>query len=88
METDESWRLIFEWWPPDLPRQGILSTAQESIGFSDFLISRGMLLLERDRPDASGSRKVILSFRTILSLKLADPGPLSRYQSLGFGETE
>jgi hypothetical protein len=85
MDNDDDWRAIFEHWPADLPRQGILTTAQDSFGFSDFLVSRGLLLVERDRPDAVGSRKVMLSYRSILSLKLSDPGPISRYQSLGFG---
>jgi hypothetical protein len=85
MQNDDEWRSIFEQWPPDLPRQGIIVTAQESFGFSDFLLSRGMLLAERDRPDAVGSRKVLLPFKNILSLKLSDPGSLDRYQTLGFG---
>jgi hypothetical protein len=86
MESEDHWRGIFEHWPADLPRQGILTTAQESFGFSDFLISQGLLLMERDRPDAIGARKVMLSYRSILSLKLTDPGPIARYQSLGFAE--
>jgi len=83
---EDEFRTIFEQWPLDLPRQGIITTAQDSFGFSDFLMSRGMLLVERDRPDAIGSRKVFLPYRSILSLKLTDPGPLDRYQSLGFSQ--
>jgi hypothetical protein len=84
-DNEEDWRAIFEHWPADLPRQGILTTSQDSFGFSDFLLSRGILLVERDRPDAVGARKVMLAYRSILALKLTDPGPISRYQSLGFG---
>lgn len=85
MDSEDDWRAIFEHWPADLPRQGILTTALDSFGFNDFLISRGLLLLERDRPDAIGARKVMIAYRSILALKLTDPGPISRYQSLGFG---
>jgi len=86
MESEDDWRTIFEQWPADLPKQGLLTTAQEAFGFSDFLLSRGILLVERDRPDAAGARKVFLPFRSILALKLTDPGPLARYQSLGFSK--
>lgn len=84
MENTDDWRTIFEQWPPDLPRQGIITTAQESFGFSDFLLSKGILLVERDRPDAIGARKVMISYKSILALKLTDPGPLERYLTLGF----
>ena len=84
MQSEDDWRSFFEQWPADLPRQGMIVTAQESFGFSDFLLSRGTLLFERDRPDALGSRKVLLPYRYILSLKLSDPGPIDRYQTLGF----
>jgi hypothetical protein len=88
MDSEEDWRTIFEQWPADLPRQGILTTAQDSFGFSDFLLSRGIVLLERDRPDSIGARKVMLAYRSILALKLTDPGPIARYQSLGFGHAQ
>lgn len=87
MQTEDDWRTIFEQWPADLPRQGILTTAQDSFAFNDFLVSRAMLLVERERPDAAGSRKVMLPFSSLLALKLTDPGPIERYQTLGFGQT-
>lgn len=87
MQTNDDWRAIFEQWPDDLPRLGVLTTEQESFGFCDFLLSRGLLLVERERPDATGSRKVMLPYSSILALKLADPGPISRYQALGFSQT-
>ena len=87
MQTEDEWRTIFEQWPAEMPRQGIITTALDSFGFSDFLFSRGILLCERERPDAVGARKVMLSYGTILALKLTDPGPISRYETLGFGRT-
>lgn len=84
---EDEWRKIFEWWPPDLPKQGVLVTALETFGFNDFLVSPAILLVERDRPDALGSRKVMVGFRSIVAIKLADPGPLTRYRPLGFGDS-
>jgi hypothetical protein len=84
IENDHHWHAIFERWPADLPRQGIITTAQESFGFSDFLISQELLLAERDRPDAIGSRKIFVPFTAILALKLTDPGSLAPYKQFGF----
>lgn len=85
MAAGAEWRALFDQWPSSLPRQAILVTSfQETITFTDFRISAGLLLIERDRPDSYGGRKVILSFETIAAVKLADPGDLSRFQSLGF----
>ena len=85
MAAGSEWRTLFEMWPNTLPRQGILVTVfQETMPFTDFRISAGLLLIERDRPDSHGGRKVMLSFEVIAALKLADPGELNRYQSLGF----
>jgi len=85
MATGTEWRALFERWPATLPRQGILvTTFQETMPFTDFRLSSGLLLIERDRPDSHGSRKVMVAFDVIASLKLTDPGDLNRYQSLGF----
>jgi hypothetical protein len=85
MDTATHWRVIFENWPAGLPRQGLLTTTfQETIPFNDFRFSEGLLLVERDRPDSLGARKVMLPFSTIVALKLSDTGELSRYQIMGF----
>lgn len=84
-EVAGEWHALFEGWPAGLPRQGLLTTThQESVPFADFRYTNGLLIVERDRPDALGARKVIIPFGTIASLKLSDPGELSRYQVLGF----
>ena len=76
---------MFENWPSDMPRQGIISTmSQDTISFTDFRIAGNLLLMERDRPDSVGSRKVVIAFDTISTLKFADVGDLSRYSQLGF----
>jgi hypothetical protein len=85
MAVGSEWRALFEQWPATLPRQGILVTAfQETIPFIEFRISAGLLLVERDRPDSHGGRKVMLPFESIAAIKLNDPGDLSKYQALGF----
>jgi hypothetical protein len=85
MAAGTEWRTLFEQWPNSLPRQGILVTIfQETVPFIDFRISSGMLLVERDRPDGHGGRKVMMPFESIATLKLTDPGELSKYQTMGF----
>ena len=85
METAEAWRAIFENWPEVIPREGILVTKfQESIPFSNFLISGGILLLERDKPDSIGARKVMVAYDAISAVKLTTPMELARFQVMGF----
>jgi hypothetical protein len=85
MAAGAEWRALFDQWPSSLPRHAILVTAfQETITFTDFRISSGLLLVERDRPDSYGGRKVLISFDSISAVKLSDPGDLSKYHPLGF----
>ena len=85
METAESWRALFENWPDSIPHEGIvITTVQESIPFVNFLISGGILLLERDRPDSQGARKVMVAYDAISAIKLTTPMELSRFQVMGF----
>ena len=79
------WRHLFAHWPADLAKAGAVVTEQnEPVRFVDFAVSGGILLLQRDRPDTTGARKVLLSYDAISSLKLDDPGDLQRYRALGF----
>ena len=85
MDTTESWRQIFENWPETIPKSGILVTRyQESIGFADFLISGGILLLERSQPDGVGARKVMLAYSEIAAVKITNVVDLARFQVMGF----
>lgn len=85
MDSAFSWQQLFENWPADFPRVGIVMTNfQESIGFSDFLVTEGLLALERDRPDSIGARKVVLSFSSIQALKMTDTGSIDDLMKLGF----
>jgi len=85
MASTEHWQSLFENWPDVIQRRGaIVSKEGESIPFVDFLISFGLLLVERDGPDASGTRKIIVAYDSISMVKLSATGELSVFQSMGF----
>lgn len=79
------WRHLFAHWPTDLKKiGGVVTELNESVRFIDFAVSGGLLLLQRERPDTTGARKVFLSYDAISSLKLDDPGDLDGYRGMGF----
>ena len=81
----EAWKTLFENWPASILRQGVIVTKQgESIPFQGFLFSPSIVLLDRGKPDATGSRKVILPFDQIAALKIPGLDELDSYQTLGF----
>lgn len=85
METGEAWRTLFENWPETIPRNGILITVfQESIPFCNYMISGGILLLDRDKPDSAGARKVLIAYDSISAVKMTNTLELARYQVMGF----
>lgn len=85
MESVEYWQALFESWPDAIQRKGSVVTKQgESIPFINFLISGGLLLIERDGPDASGARKFIVSYESIAIIKLTTAAEMSQFQVMGF----
>lgn len=85
MDTAESWRSLFENWPDSIPRVGtVATTVGDAIPFSDFLISGGLLLIERARPDAVGNRKVMVSYEAVAAVNLSTTAELSQFQCMGF----
>lgn len=85
METAEAWRSLFENWPESIPRRGMLITSfQESIPFIGFLVSGSILLLERDKPDSLGARKVMVAYSAISAIKITDVIEMARFQVMGF----
>ncbi|MDB5385722.1 MAG: hypothetical protein JWM11_1368 [Planctomycetaceae bacterium] len=85
MDQSECWHDLFMNWAPKIPRQGILVTAaQETIPFINFMTSRGVLLVERDRPDGNGARKVMVAYSAILAVKLTTTLDLPEYRPMGF----
>lgn len=85
MDTAAAWLQLFSAWPVDRPRQGIVITRfQETIPFTSFLVSPGILALERDRPDAINARKVLVAYTAIEAVKFVDTGDFRGLKSLGF----
>ena len=83
--TSSEWRAIFEQWPVDIERQGLILTVfEETVPFVDFRVSEGALLLQRDRPDSMGARKIIIAWDGISALKFTDPADLAIYERMGF----
>lgn len=88
MDSSEVWRSFFETWPDSIPHEGMLVTIfDETIPFVDFLISGGLLMVARDKPDTFGGRKVILPYSAISSVKLPSPEELSKFEVMGFQKT-
>jgi hypothetical protein len=76
---------MFENWPNTVPRRGLLITMfGESIPFVSYMMSGGILLLERDRPDSLGARKVMIAYDAIAAVKITDVVELANFQALGF----
>ena len=85
MDSAEAWKSLFENWPQAIPRKGMLVTSfNETIPFSSFLISPDILLVERDNPDSHGARKVMIPYGEIRAVKIVDPMELGRFQVMGF----
>ena len=84
MGDGQHWRTLFENWPGSVPRAGILVVGGENIPFKEFLIGDGVLLVERERPDPSGARKLMIGFDVIQQVKTTDTLELVRYQAFGF----
>jgi len=85
LNTGEYWRALFENWPSSVPRRGmVITTFNESIAFINYMMSGGILLLERDRPDTVGARKVMIAYDAISAVKITDVVELANFQALGF----
>lgn len=85
MDTAAAWKSLFETWPQAVPRQGMVVTSyNETIPFVNFLVSGGIVLLERDKPDTLGARKVMVAYSAIEAVKIASPMELARFQVMGF----
>ena len=84
MDAVQAWHKLFANWPQSVPREGMVVTVTDTIPFINFLVSEGLVLLERDRPDALGARKVMVPYGSIIVVKLTSPAELSTYRPLGF----
>ena len=83
--SENTWQNVFQHWPASLAKQGLLvTTFGETIQFVNFLVSSTAVIIERDKPDTVGARKVIVDYGAISAIKLTDPADIARYQVLGF----
>ena len=88
MDSSDAWLSFFETWPDSIPHKGMLVTVyNETVTFVGFLISGGLLMVERDNPDTFGARKVIVSYDAISAVKLPSPEELSKFEVMGFQKT-
>ena len=91
MNDSSVWSQIFQKWPDKLPQRGVVVAAfGEQIPFSGFLRTGDALLLERQTPDATGARKIILLYSQIAGLKITDPvsGDVYALRGPGFASVQ
>ncbi|MEM7475465.1 MAG: hypothetical protein AAF483_10775 [Planctomycetota bacterium] len=85
MEIAEYWRTLFANWPDNIERRGmVLSKQGEVVSFENFLVSPGLLLLERSAPDASGARKAFIGYDSIALVKMPTTADLDDFLTMGF----
>lgn len=79
------WRTLFESWPESIPRKGlVVNKMGESMQFCNFMISGGILLMDRETPDGQGARKIMIGYDQIMSVKITAPIDLARFSVMGF----
>lgn len=77
MDLTAAWRSAFQSWPSTLPKAGLIVMAtQETIPFIDFLLGESFVVIERDKPDSQGARKLIIALAAISAVKLTIPEEL------------
>jgi hypothetical protein len=83
--NDTCWKVFFEGWPAELARRGVLVTSfGEQIPFSDFRTGPGLLLVERQTPDAIGARQVVVRYGTVDGIKMIDVAKPGAWERAGF----
>ena len=89
MDVTSAWRTAFESWPEKLPRTGIVVTStQETIPFVDFLIGESFVVVERDKPDSQGARKLIIALAAITAVKLLATEELKALSAFAAGKAD
>ncbi len=79
------WKTFFSNWPDGISRRGLLVTNyNEQIPFAGFLTSETFLLLDRQTPDSSGARMVIVPYVNVTALKFIDVIDPKAFYSAGF----
>lgn len=82
---EQSWIDVLTNWPDGIARKGIaITTAGDSIEFCSYMLSGPVLLLERERPDSHGGRRVMLQLSQLAAVKILDPIEIERFREFGF----
>lgn len=82
---EENWVKLLTNWPQDVRRRGIAVTSfGESIEFCSYMLMGTVLLLERERPDAQGGRRVMLQLAQLALIKIVDPVDMEQFGGFGF----
>lgn len=85
MEINQTWKSLFQDWPTELPRRGVVTTSlDEQIPFKGFMLKGERLLLERTNPDPMGTRFIFLPYTNIAAVKLVDVVKETVFCSMGF----
>ena len=85
MISAATWKSVFNNWPTNIPRRGVLvTTLNESMQFKGFMLKEDLLLVERANPDSLGARFVLLCFDAIHCVKLIDPLKETVFTTAGF----
>jgi hypothetical protein len=72
MDLNAAWRSAFQSWPANLPKVGMIVTStQETVPFVNFLVADSFVIVERDKPDSQGARKLIIALAAITAVKLS-----------------
>lgn len=85
MHADRAWKELFERWPAEVPRRGVLVTSYgEQVLFDGFMTSEAFLLINRNAPDTMGARKLIVPFENIVTVKIVDVVKAKSFAQMGF----
>ncbi len=85
MPASKLWQAFFTNWPAAIAQRGLIITSlNDSVPFKNFWLKDGLLLLERNNPDALGGRFILLSFEGISTVKFIDPLRESVIEAAGF----
>jgi hypothetical protein len=85
MELNKLWRPMFERWPQDLPRRGVVTTTlEEQYPFKGYMVSGDLVLLERTNPDPLGTRFMFLPYAQIAAVKIVDVVQEKTFASMGY----
>ena len=83
--SGSSWKTLFEKWPAQMPRRGLLlTTLNEPIPFNGFMTSEEFVVISRPSPDSLGARTVVVPYENLALLKITDVVKSKVFQIAGF----